>query len=241
MVPRLERLPRPFAAWLITLSLHHPFEGFPDRHKVLKLGALEGTSLGNYLHAMRFFDEALAAFRSALDRDGLLKDSVLAVFGDHDAGFPRDPALARTLGIAPTDIGWTKADRVPLFVRVPARGDGREAPAGVLGIAAGQTDFAPTLLALLGIDAAPLPYVGRNLLGAPGNPPVLRPYGDWLDDHHLFLAGAPQGRGCVDVAAALPVAPSACADGDDGARRTRDVSRLVISDDLQQRLRDALR
>ena len=62
MVPRLEQLPRPFAAWLITLSLHHPFEAFPDAHKVLKLGALEGTSFGNYLHTMRFFDQALEDF-----------------------------------------------------------------------------------------------------------------------------------------------------------------------------------
>jgi phosphoglycerol transferase MdoB-like AlkP superfamily enzyme len=239
MVPRLERLPRPFAAWLITLSLHHPFEDFPDRHKVLKLGPLEGTSFGNYLHTMRFFDDALSGFRSALERDGLLKESVLAVFGDHDAGFPHDPALAKTIGIAATDIGWTMADRVPLFVRVPAR-DGGEAPVGFRGIAAGQTDFAPTLLALLGIDAAPLPYVGRNLLGAPGAPPVLRPYGDWLDDHHLFLSGTAAGRGCVDVAAASWAIPSACADADDRARRTRDVSSLVIVGDLQQRLRDAL-
>src|SRR5262249_14681500 len=50
MVPRLEALPRPFAAWLITLSLHHPFEDFPARYKELKLGALEGSSFGNYLH-----------------------------------------------------------------------------------------------------------------------------------------------------------------------------------------------
>jgi phosphoglycerol transferase MdoB-like AlkP superfamily enzyme len=239
MVPRLEHLSRPFAAWLITLSLHHPFEDFPDRHKVLKLAALEGTSFGNYLHTMRFFDSALAAFRSALERDGLLKDSMLAVFGDHDAGFHHDPALARTLGIAPTDVGWTTADRVPFFVRVPARDDGREPPLGVRGIAAGQADFAPTLLALLGIDAAPLPYVGRNLLGAPGDPPVLRPYGDWLDGRHLFLADA-AGRGCVDMATVLSVVPSACADAGLRARRTREISRLVIVDDLQQRLRDAL-
>ena len=76
MVPRLERLPRPFGAWLITLSLHHPFDGFPDRHKVLKLGALEGTSFGNYLHTMHFFDQALEDFKAALARDGLLDDSV---------------------------------------------------------------------------------------------------------------------------------------------------------------------
>src|SRR5204863_2743770 len=59
MVPRLERMPRPFAAWMITLSLHHPFAAFPAAHKVLTLGALEGTPFGNYLHTMRFFDQAL--------------------------------------------------------------------------------------------------------------------------------------------------------------------------------------
>ena len=39
MVPRLTRLSRPFAAWLITLSLHHPFDDFPERHKVLEAGS----------------------------------------------------------------------------------------------------------------------------------------------------------------------------------------------------------
>src|SRR5262245_47413045 len=110
MVPRLERLPRPFAAWMITLSLHHPFAAFPDAHNVLKLGALERTPFGNYLHTMRFFDAALEEFRAALARDGLLDDSVLVVFGDHDAGFARDPAMARTIGIKPDDVAWTLND-----------------------------------------------------------------------------------------------------------------------------------
>src|SRR5439155_3685466 len=180
MVPRLEGLPRPFCAWLITLSLHHPFESFPDRHKVLKLGALEGSSFGNYLHTMRFFDEALDEFTAGLARDGLLDQTVVAVFGDHDAGFPRDEASSAAMRIAPTDLAWELADRVPFFVRIPGiAAASSRAPAG-------QTDFAPTLLALLGVDPAPLPYVGRNLIGEPDDPPLLRPYGDWLDASHVF-------------------------------------------------------
>jgi len=241
MVPRLERLPRPFAAWLITLSLHHPFEDFPQAHKELKLGALEGTSFGNYLHTMHFFDRALADFRAALERDGLLADSVVAVFGDHDAGFPHDRALAATIGIAATEAGWERIDRVPFFVRVPAEDDGRAAPAGVRDLAAGQTDFAPTLLALLGIDAAPLPYAGRNLLGAPGDPPLVRPYGDWLDQRHLFLAGARAGRGCFDAAGDRRVDRSVCAAADSEARHARDILRFVVTGDLQQRLREVAR
>src|SRR5439155_20035646 len=117
MVPRLARLPRPFCAWLITLSLHHPFESFPAAHKALKLGALEGTSFGNYLHTMRFFDQALEEFRAALARDSLLDQSLVVVFGDHDAGFSRDAALARTIGLGPDDEAWMLNDRVPLVIR----------------------------------------------------------------------------------------------------------------------------
>jgi len=254
MVPRLEQLRRPFSAWLITLSLHHPFDAFPDRHKVLKLGALEGTSFGNYLHTMRFFDQALEEFKIALARDGLLDDSVIVVFGDHDAGFAHDASLARTVGIGTDDAAWTLNDRIPLFIRVGASGGaGRSGGSGDAGRAggseqdligaraqpAGQTDLAPTLLALLGIDPAPLPYVGRNLLGAAADPPVPRPYGDWLDAQHLFLA-ADAGAACYDLAHHEATARGACAAADAAARRARDVSRLVAIDDLQEQLRTRL-
>jgi phosphoglycerol transferase MdoB-like AlkP superfamily enzyme len=239
MVPRLERLPRPFGAWLITLSLHHPFEHFPDAHKVMKLGALEGTSLGNYLHTMRFFDEALERFRAALARDGMLDQTVLVVFGDHDAGFARDAALAQAIGIGGDEVSWTLNDRVPLFIRTGVAEAAASGLAGELTLPAGQTDFAPTILSLLGVDAAPLPYVGRNLLGAAGDVPVPRPYGDWLDAHHLFLArGA--GSTCFDVAGRAAQPADDCRAADAVARRERDVSRLVVIDDLHRRLRERL-
>ena len=237
MVPRLAALPRPFGAWLITLSLHHPFESFPDSHKVLKLGALEGTSFGNYLHTMRFFDQALEDFKASLARNGLLDDSLLVVFGDHDAGFARDAALARTIGVGADEASWMLNDRVPLFIRLGANAGADLI--GVRGRPAGQTDLAPTLLALLGIDAAPLPYLGRNLLGDERDRAVPRPYGDWIDTRHLFLVGT-AGASCIDLGRRLISTPADCADADAVARRAREVSRLVVIDDLQQPLRTRL-
>lgn len=240
MVPRLERLSRPFGAWLITLSLHHPFDDFPDRHKVLRIGQFEGTPFGNYLHTMRFFDTALADFESALARSGLLDDTAVVVFGDHDAGFARDARLSAAIGIDADEVSWALNDRIPWFVRLP-----HAAASGLRGrreMPAGQTDMAPTLLALLGIDASPLPYVGRNLLGQPGDSPVVRPYGDWIDRTHLLINGSGAGgRTCYEIARHAAVDATACAAADADARRARATAERVVTNGLQQKLRERLR
>jgi arylsulfatase A-like enzyme len=219
---------------------------------VLKLGALENTPFGNYLHTMRFFDQALEDFKNALARAGLLDDTVLVVFGDHDAGFPRDRVHAKDIGIGADEIAWTLNDRVPLFIRVPGLPgassprdpsvppdpSGRPGLTGTRSVPAGQTDFAPTVLALLGIDAAPLPYIGRNLLGGV-DVPVVRPYGDWLDAHRLFLAHGAHVS-CYDLHRRAEVGTGDCGEADRSARRARQISRLVVVEDLQQRLLDRM-
>jgi hypothetical protein len=93
-------------------------------------------------------------------------------------------------------------------------------------------------LALLGIDPGPLPYVGRNLLaGLDG--PVARPYGDWLDAHHLFLTHTANAV-CYDLQRRSAVPAAGCSETDRSARRARQVSRLVVAEDLQQRLKDRM-
>ena len=239
MVPRLQHERQPFCAWLITLSLHHPFESFPDAHKTLKLGALEGTSFGNYLHTMRFFDQALDDFKASLARAGLLDSSVIVVFGDHDAGFARDVAMSRTIGIGADDVSWALADRVPLFIRVPGVTDAGTEGSRTIDVPAGQTDVAPTVLGLLGVDASALPYMGRNILGHPDDPPVVRPFGDWLDREHIMVARGGSGHVCVSLPSRVPDA-SGCGDEDRRAKEARDVSRLVITSNLQEKLKSRL-
>jgi hypothetical protein len=128
---------------------------------------------------------------------------------------------------------------VPLLIRVP----GVASLAGESDLPAGHQDVAPTVLALLGVDPAPFPFVGRNLLGSPGTGPVVGEYQCWQDGGHLFLQGS--GRledgDCVEVPGLREVEPAACAAGFEDARRQVEVSRLVLEHDLQGEIGERLR
>jgi phosphoglycerol transferase MdoB-like AlkP superfamily enzyme len=234
LAAHLVRLPRPFCAYAITLSLHYPFSVFPDHLKTLKAGSWENTPFGNYLHAMHFADAALGEFRTRLQREGLLDATILMVMGDHDAGFAWDGRIARTIGIQQHVLDWSLADTVPVVMVMPPG----EGPRGEIRRQAGQTDLAPTLLGVLGFDASVLPYVGRNLLGAPDDSPVVRRYGDWLDSRHFLVTPIPSqnSRTCFDLATGRREPLDVCRNNSLQALREVAVSHSVLAYDLQERL-----
>lgn len=50
---------------------------------------MEGTKLGNYIKSYHYADGALGEFIEQLDEAGLLEDTVLVIYGDHDARLPK--------------------------------------------------------------------------------------------------------------------------------------------------------
>ena len=46
---------------------------------------LEGTKLGSYFKSVHYADEALAQLLEDMDKEGLLDDTVVIIYGDHDA------------------------------------------------------------------------------------------------------------------------------------------------------------
>ena len=158
MTAPIEELPRPFFTMLITLGLHHPFDTFPAAHKTLDVGAMTDTPLGNYLHAMHYLDGALASFFTRLDRDGVLADTVVALYGDHDAGLVIDDNFLRVAREGAWDASMcVRLRRVPLIVHLPGG-----ALAGDVRVVGGHVDIAPTILYLLGIQPPPS-FIGGAL------------------------------------------------------------------------------
>jgi phosphoglycerol transferase MdoB-like AlkP superfamily enzyme len=167
---------------LITLGLHHPFDQFPDRHKVLDVGALKNTPLGNYIQAMHYFDASLAKLLAELERSGLLRNTVVALYGDHESGLGSGKEVRDLAGVG----GWTPSTnamlwRIPFFVLVPGG-----ALAGVRTTPGSHVDIAPTLLDLLGQER-PTCFMGASLLGARPFPALVRG-GSAVADSLLFVA-----------------------------------------------------
>lgn len=88
-----------FYGTLITLSNHTPFtnEGkdlsnfdvssyhYDKNGKLITDNYLEGTILGSYIKSVHYADEALGEFIDGLEKEGLLDNTVLIIYGDHDA------------------------------------------------------------------------------------------------------------------------------------------------------------
>ncbi len=92
---------------LIMLTNHTPFEGVEDTtdldltfhhtktdevtgEKVEVVNDyLSDTTLGKYFTTAHYADEAIGEFVNELDKEGLLEDTVLVIYGDHDAKVKR--------------------------------------------------------------------------------------------------------------------------------------------------------
>lgn len=87
----------PFYANLITLTNHTPFsdvallDEFDTTLKVNINGQLverdyiNGSVLGNYFRSVHYEDAAIGEFIEELDKEGLLENTVIVIYGDHDA------------------------------------------------------------------------------------------------------------------------------------------------------------
>jgi phosphoglycerol transferase MdoB-like AlkP superfamily enzyme len=205
MVAKLDSLPRPYYAFILTVTSHSPFD-YPQLPP-FDVGELQGDLTGHYLRAVHYTDAAIGQFVRALRAKGVLDSAVLVIYGDHDGVTRRTaPELARLLGISPSDErGWLEAERrIPLLIRLPGG-----AHAGSQPRLGGQIDIAPTLLGLLGIPRTGDALLGRDLLapGASGEM-VAFPTGSVLTPDRLWATGA--GDRCYGREGVLPT--SRCSD-----------------------------
>jgi len=142
---------QPLFLTTLTLSMHHPFI-FPVTREEVKTLQGEGD---RYLPALRYFDSEFERFFTGLQRESLLKNTIVFVLGDHG----RHEELGRT--DVEKQVGHFLT---PLFIWLDdsLRTDETYRPRTV-GTIASQVDVAPTILALTRSVPNLSPFVGHDL------------------------------------------------------------------------------
>ena len=228
-MPILESQAQPFMAFLLSSTNHHPYE-LPEKYRVLKLGELEGTLVGDYLHTVHYFDQAFGELVDRLRESGLLDRTVLVLYGDHQGFLGETTEYPRLLGFpeASEYHHFHVGKKVPLFIRLP-HGEA----AGVRQVTGGQLDVAPTVLSLLGIRDEDAVMLGRDLTRGDDSLVVFRD-GSFADGRHYYVnrLGATSASRCYEVGSGRPVDCEPLEERRREARERLEMSDLIIQGDL---------
>lgn len=155
---------------------------------------LEGTKLGNYLKSVHYADAALGEFISGLDKEGLLEDTVIVLYGDHDARLPKEDYQRMynydktTNDILPKDaMGFINFDsyqyelnrKVPFIIWTK---DGKHK--GVNSNVMGMYDVQPTLGNMFGFYNE---YsLGNDIYNIKEDNVVVFPTGNWITNKVFY-------------------------------------------------------
>lgn len=159
---KLKDLEEPFYSFIITLTNHMPYD-LPEKYRELKLDSeLDETLFGGYLQSVHYMDQAIGQFLDDLEANGLLEDSLIVLYGDHDGLFEKDKKLLETYweGGPISESRWIdEYVPVPFLIYHPDI-EGKE-----IETVGGQIDVLPTIGSIMGIDPNELHYTfGENLL-----------------------------------------------------------------------------
>ncbi len=143
---------KPFFLTSLTLSTHHPFAA-PPHHQEVR--ALQEQVADQFVGALRYTDLELERVFSKLLHEGLLRNTVVVIIGDHGRHESVGSTdIERKVGhfASPMLIWMDESLRTPATYR----------PRAVSTIAS-HVDVAPTLLALNGAMPAFAPFAGHDL------------------------------------------------------------------------------
>lgn len=133
---------KPFYDFTITLTSHGPF-------KVNNDFCSSNNSIHAYYNAINYTDKQIGMFVDKLKANGILDNSILVIYGDHNAMTINDKdnmekEIKENLN---KDYEWQDYQKVPLIIRLP---DSKIK--GVNHNSVGEVDVMPTILDLYGIN-----------------------------------------------------------------------------------------
>ena len=154
---------------------------------------LEGTTMGNYLKSVHYADEAIGQFIEQLDEEGLLDNTVIVIYGDHDAKLKTseyeylynfDPETQTMLDVNDPDYLKVDAYEYELNRKVPFIIWTKDKKFNVeVKEVMGMYDALPTLGNMLGFESEYA--LGHDMFSVDENI-VVFPDGNWLTNKMYY-------------------------------------------------------
>lgn len=225
VVPKLKTINQKYGNFygtLIMLTNHTPFTWIEDysdyevTHKYTTINEegveethianyMEGTKLGSYFKSVHYADEALGQLINDLDTEGLLENTVIVIYGDHDAklkkseynyfynyDFENDqPMDEDDPNYDPVDYFEYELNReVPLIIWTK-NSSGDEKLNKEVSKVMGMYDVLPTLGNMFGFNNKYA--LGHDIFSIDENV-VVFPDGNWLTDKMYYSQSKGEGR-----------------------------------------------
>ncbi|WP_125152481.1 LTA synthase family protein [Clostridium rectalis] len=167
-IEKMKTLKEPYYSFLVTLTSHYPFDNV-DKYGDFNVGEFEGTFLGNYLKSIHYTDEQLGVFLDNLEKEGMLDNSIVVLYGDHYA-IPKDHQneLAKFLNKDSfTDLEWMELQKVPMMIHFP-----KDEYKGTRKMYGGQIDLYPTLSNIFNLETDNV--MGKDLFNSKDGKVIFR-------------------------------------------------------------------
>ena len=197
---------------------------------------LEGTKLGNYFKSVHYADEALGEFFELMDQEGLLENTVVILYGDHDARLPKDDYILMNNYDPvnddvkdeddPTYDDYDSFDyeldrKVPLLIWTKD-----QVVSGTVDYTMGMYDVMPTIGNMLGFYNKYA--LGHDIFEIKDDNIVVFPNGNWVSSIMYYNSQKGQYKLLKDVA----VSDDYIIDNNEYAEKLLDVSNKAIVFDL---------
>jgi lipoteichoic acid synthase len=178
-ISMLKEKKSPFYAFYITLTNHVPFD-LPSNYRKLDLPSkLDESIIGNYLQSVNYTDRAIGNFIADLEKNDLLNNSIVVLYGDHDGIFKKDRQLIEKLwsNESISDEKWLREyTPVPFLIYNP------EIKGSINQVIGGQIDILPTIEYIMGRSSNLSMYsMGKNLFMNTEGEAIL-PKGDYSSE-----------------------------------------------------------
>lgn len=181
-IKKIKTFKQPYFSFLITLSSHYPFNRDTRKYGSFDTGKYRGTLMGDYLKAIHYTDTQIGWFLDELEKEGILNNSILILYGDHNA-LPKDYSdklFDLTNTHIKNDLKWYELQKVPMLIHFP-----RNENSGINHTYCGEIDLYPTITNMFSIPKKNM--MGKDIFNS-NNPMVIFRNGSFTNGNIFYIS-----------------------------------------------------